>query len=265
MSNKRGSFIFPILILLTAQIGFGQTTERTVSIGGAEHDSKIYGVTIGMDVPTALEAVFLNAGRQPGQEKPDALKKEGKDQRDIRVVYKGLPNGELQIVFSAGKFVKEILLIYSQPPIADDLRLPFSSSIGSVNDTANRSSARGDGVQAPAVLDGSASIEEFGSSRSVGNDPLSAARVGNISRSQSDLLDGTRYDDRYTIGFTDNLKLQKIWWRDEKTVGEYSIRVAFIGNKLTAAGGKFVASIIQKTIAVKPGDESKFESAVNNH
>ena len=46
-----------------------------------EHESNVYGVTIGMDVPTALQTVFVNANRQPGQEKPDAKRNEGKDKR----------------------------------------------------------------------------------------------------------------------------------------------------------------------------------------
>lgn len=107
---------------------FGQVKED--SIGGKEHEMNIYGVQIGMDVPTALRAVFINADRKPGQEKPDAKKNEGKGGKDIRVVYKSLPEGELQIVFADGKYVKEIVLRYAQVKRVDDLRLPNSSSIG---------------------------------------------------------------------------------------------------------------------------------------
>jgi len=100
------------------------------SIGGREHDTNVLGVTIGMDVPTALKTVFVNADRKPGQEKPDAKRNEGKDGKDIRVLYKSLPEGELQIVFAEGKFVKEIVLIYRDVKRVTDLRLPNSSDIG---------------------------------------------------------------------------------------------------------------------------------------
>ncbi|MBA2737638.1 MAG: hypothetical protein H0U50_12730, partial [Pyrinomonadaceae bacterium] len=104
--------------------------EKAASIGGKEHEAEILGVKIGMNVPTALEAVFVNANRKAGQEKPDAQRKEGKDKKDIRVVYKDLPQGELQIVFADGKFVKEVALKYAKPPGIDDLRLPYTGFIG---------------------------------------------------------------------------------------------------------------------------------------
>ena len=104
--------------------------EQQKSIGGREHEDNILGVRIGMDVPTTLETVFRNAQRQPGQERPDAKKSEGKDKKDIRVLYKGLKVGDLEIVFANGQWVKEILLSYAGPIPIDDLRLPSSGDIG---------------------------------------------------------------------------------------------------------------------------------------
>lgn len=101
------------------------------SIGGAQHEDNILGVRIGMNVPTALENIFVNSGRKQGQEKPDAKRTEGKDNKDIRVLYKDLKEGEVQIVFANGQRVKEILLVYAAPRSIDDLRLPYSSDIGS--------------------------------------------------------------------------------------------------------------------------------------
>ena len=91
---------------------------------GSPHDPEIYGVRIGMDVPTALEAVFVNAKRQPGQEKPDALHNEGSDKR---VLYK-LKEGNLQIVFADGKWVREIQMEYVKPFMQDDLKLLDTSN-----------------------------------------------------------------------------------------------------------------------------------------
>jgi hypothetical protein len=99
------------------------------SIGGSQHEDNILGVRIGMDVPTALATIFEHSRRKQGQEKPDAKRNEGKENRDIRVLYKGLPEGEVQIVFANGKWVKEIVLVYAGPWPIDDLRLPYSSSI----------------------------------------------------------------------------------------------------------------------------------------
>lgn len=113
---------------------FGQTVSAeapaTQSIGGPQHEDNILGVKVGMDVPTALKTIFDNSGRKEGQEKPDAKRNEGKDNKDIRVLYKGLKEGEVQIVFAGGKRVKEILLVYAGPVPIDSLRLPASSSIG---------------------------------------------------------------------------------------------------------------------------------------
>jgi len=86
---------------------------------GSPHDPSIYGVKIGMNVPATLEAVFVNAKRQPGQEKPDALRNEGNDKR---VLYK-LKEGNLQIVFADGKWVREIQMEYATPLLQDELKL----------------------------------------------------------------------------------------------------------------------------------------------
>ena len=115
------------LLAITAQHVVAQ--EQPKSIGGKEHDDNVLGVRIGMDVPTALETVFRNANRKPGQEKPDAKRNEGESNRDVRVLYKGLKVGELQIVFANGQWVKEILLMYAGPIPVDTLRLPYSSDI----------------------------------------------------------------------------------------------------------------------------------------
>ena len=207
------AFCFVNVSQLTAQ----ETSDKTkkeekskkgeTSIGGKEHDAEIVGVKIGMDVPTALQAVFVNANRKPGEEKPDAQRKEGKDGKDIRVLYKNLPQGDLQIVFAYGKVVKEVLLNYAKPPNIADLRLPFTGDI----------------------------------------------RIA---------IDGDRFDDRYSVGFTDSQKLQRIWWRDEKTTAGYSIRVQFFSpNKIKDAGAKFVVTTVQKLLIVTPGDQAKFAKA----
>jgi hypothetical protein len=102
---------------------------------GPPHDPEIYGVRIGMDVPTALEAVFVNAKRQPGQEKPDALRSEGSDKR---VLYK-LKDGNLQIVFTEGKWVSEIQLEYAKPLFQDDLKLlDTSNTLGNAGGETRR-------------------------------------------------------------------------------------------------------------------------------
>lgn len=265
LNNKKsfGLFILiPVLALFSTVYPQDSIDGKSASIGGEEHDSSIYGVRIGMDVPTALQAVFVNAARAPGQEKPDAMRNEGKDKKDIRVLYKDLPKGELQIVFANGKIVREITLRYRQTPLVDDLRLPYTATIGSNDNTIFATSASQPGSESPAINDGSTGIIEFGNKKQNDIDKFSAKKVGNISRSQAELLDGARYDDRYSVGFTDNLKQQKIWWRDEKTVDDFKIRVAFIGKKITEAGAKFVASIVQKTISIAPDDESNFKKFV---
>jgi hypothetical protein len=109
---------------------FVAAQQQPKSIGGKEHNDDILGVRIGMDVPTALETVFRNANRKPGQEKPDVKRNEGEGNKDVRVLYKDLKVGNLQIVFANGQWVKEIFLAYAGPIPIDDLRLPYSSNIG---------------------------------------------------------------------------------------------------------------------------------------
>ncbi|MEP7037633.1 MAG: hypothetical protein ABI891_04765 [Acidobacteriota bacterium] len=181
--------------------------ESVKSIGGEEHESNIYGVKIGMDIPTALQAVFVNANRQPGQEKPDAMKKEGAGDKDVRVLYKNLPKGDLQIIFADGKYVREVVLSYKEKKGIDDLRLASSGDIGAASA-------------------------------------------------------GQRYDDRYTIGFVNSKKQEKLWWRDEKTSDDYEIRVSFLSGNILKDGTLWWQIIVQKDISVKPGDEKKFAKAV---
>ncbi len=176
------------------------------SIGGREHDAEILGVKIGMNVPTALEAVFVNANRQAGQERPDAQRKEGKDGKDVRVLYKNLPQGDLQIVFAEGKAVKEVVLKYANEQRTENLRLPANGGVGVASS-------------------------------------------------------GERFDDRYTIGFTDNKKQERLWWRDEKTEKGFRQRVAFTSGNLSKSGSVGQDSIVYKTISVMPGDENKFADA----
>lgn len=180
--------------------------QDTGSIGGKEHETAIYGVKIGMDVPTALEAVFVNAQRKPGQERPDGRRNEGKDNKDVRVVYKELPEGEMQIVFEKGTVVKEVVLRYSQVKRVSDLRLPNSSGIGEVTS-------------------------------------------------------GERFDDRYTIGFVDNKKQEKLWWRDEKTPAGYDVRLTFLSGNLTKDTTMWWQTIVQKALTVRKGDEERFREA----
>jgi len=99
---------------------------RAQTSAADEHAAEILGVRVGMDVPTALEAVFVNAKRKPGEERPDAKRNEGKD---VRAIYKKLAAGELQIVFAEGKWVKEIVLAYAAKPTYEELRLAPTSSM----------------------------------------------------------------------------------------------------------------------------------------
>lgn len=175
------------------------------SIGGREHDDNILGVKIGMTVPEALQAVFVNANRKPGQEKPDARRQEGQDKNDTRVLYNDLKVGKLQILFAAGKWVKEIVLDYSARPLYDELRL---------------------------------------------------APSGNIN----DAMGGQRYDDRYTIVFTEETvaKRQRIWYRDEKTALGVRERIEFISGRKPDDGTIEGKQIVRKVISISPGDEEKF-------
>jgi hypothetical protein len=202
-SNPYALAMLLILPLALSTFIVASDALQTQSIGGKEHEDNILGVRIGMDVPTALKTIFENSGRKPGQEKPDAKRNEGKDNKDIRVLYKGLKVGEVQIVFAAGKWVKEILLVYAGPRPIDALRLPYSSNIG--------------------------------------------AAIG-----------GQRYDDRYTVGYTDTNKLEQFWWRDENLPAGYRIRIGFISGKRTVGGAQGITTIARKLISVTPGDEEKF-------
>jgi len=197
----------PLLLPLTFVALLVAANASQESIGGKEHEDNILGVKIGMTVPDALQAVFVNAHRQPGQEKPDAMRHEGKDNKDIRVLYKGLKDGEVQIVFADGKWVKEILLVYAGPHSIDELRLPSTSNIGVA-------------------------------------------------------LGGERYDDRYTVGYTDANKLEQFWWRDESVQGGYRVRVGFISGKHTVGGAQGITTIARKIISITPGDGEKFLKAM---
>ncbi|HKG12595.1 MAG TPA: hypothetical protein VKB12_04630 [Pyrinomonadaceae bacterium] len=183
------------------------------SAAPGEHDAEVLGVRIGMDVPTALEAVFVNAKRKPGEERPDAKRTEGKD---VRVVYKKLAAGELQIVFAEGKWVKEIILTYAAKPYFADLHLAPTGSIAVVG-----------------IKDKLDSVIEYGG----------------------------RYDDRYSIGYTSDRKLERFWWRDEPTPAGYRVRVGFVSERLV--DGQLAAkTIARKTVGVTPGDEEKFQRAM---
>ena len=183
------------------------------SAAPGEHDAEVLGVRIGMDVPTALEAVFVNAKRKPGEERPDAKRTEGKD---VRVVYKKLAAGELQIVFAEGKWVKEVVLTYAAKPYFADLRLAPTGSIAVMG-----------------IKDKLDSVIEYGG----------------------------RYDDRYSIGYTSDRKLERYWWRDEATPGGYRVRVGFISERLAGNGQLAGKTIARKLVGVTPGDEEKFKSA----
>ena len=122
--------------LLTLCLALSAPANARAQTGApGEHDAEILGVRVGMDVPTALETVFVNAKRKPGEERPDAKRNEGKD---VRVIYRKLAAGELQIVFAEGKWVKEVVLNYSAPPTYEDLRLAPTGSMGGAgtSDTA---------------------------------------------------------------------------------------------------------------------------------
>ncbi|MBC7930921.1 MAG: hypothetical protein H7Z38_10210 [Rubrivivax sp.] len=183
----------------------------------SEHDTHILGVRPGMSVPDALKAVFEHTATAPAPQRPDGLKEEGKEKKDIRVVYKNLKEGELQIVFAGGKsgFVREVTLTYAKQPTVSDLRLPQTGSIASSGN----------------VLD-------------------------------SALNSGERYDNRYTIGFTDNRKTERFWWRDEQAKEGYSIRIGFVSGKLSSGGAMADSVIVRKVLMVKPGEEAKFWKAV---
>jgi hypothetical protein len=200
-----------LALCLTLNVAAGAQTAAP-----GEHDAEVLGVRIGMDVPTALEAVFVNAKRKPGEERPDAKRNEGSD---VRVLYKKLPQGELQIVFAEGKWVKEITLAYAAKPSFEDLRLAPTGSI---------------------------------------------AAVGTKDNLDSHMQAGARYDDRYTIGYTSDRKLERFWWRDDKTDAGYRVRVGFVSERLASDGALANKTIARKLVSVTPGDEEKFKSAMSS-
>jgi hypothetical protein len=244
----------------SAQTKDDKKTMEIKSVGGKEHESNILGVTIGMDVQTALESVFLNANLSEGQEKPNAKRNEGKDNRDVRVVYKNLKQGELQIVFADGKFVKEMILVYANKPLLDDLRLPFTGSLGNSSSLTTSSTValtppnaeRGELSTNTSVLDGTREIDGF-----------NATNLANTDRRRGEALDGTRYDDRYSIAFTDNQKLQRLWWREEKATQNFKIRIQFISEKNTNPGAKQVVKILQKAIFLDGDNEKLFRKQLD--
>ena len=76
-------------------------------------------------------------------------------------------------------------------------------------------------------------------------------------------MDGTRFDDRYSVAFVDNQRLQRIWFRDDKLKEGYRIRIEFISEKKTKAGASFVARAAQKVVLLLPEDEMAFRRAFN--
>jgi hypothetical protein len=132
----------PALALCLSLVACAAAVAQGQPAAPGEHDPEILGVRVGMDVSVALEAVFVNAKRKPGEERPDAKRSEGKD---VRVVYKKLPQGELQVLFAEGKWVKEIVLSYAAKPSYEELRLAPTGSMGGAgtSDTADGSLVMG--------------------------------------------------------------------------------------------------------------------------
>ncbi len=119
-----------ILIGLALIPALSASSRPASQTADSPHDTGIFGVRLGMDVPTALRTVWENArGSAPGKEKPDAKKSEGKN---TRVLYK-LEGGNLQIVFADNKWVSEVQLEYAKPLLQDDLKL--LDSTGTYNNT----------------------------------------------------------------------------------------------------------------------------------
>ncbi len=113
--------------------------ERRKTNSPSEHDNQILGVRIGMNVSDALKAVFEHTATMPAPQKPDALRKEDKNSADIRVIYKNLKEGEIQIVFAGGNtgVVREVMLTYAKHPTVSDLHLPLTGSISASGDVLN--------------------------------------------------------------------------------------------------------------------------------
>ena len=211
--KKENSIVVPHILatfLLTCVgcTAFAQV-DQVRSIGGKEHEDNILGVRIGMSVSEALEAVFVGARRLQGQEKPDAMRHEGKDNKDVRVVYNNLKVGKLQIMFAQGKWVKEINLEYAERPLSDDLRLAPSGSINNV-------------------------------------------------------MGGQRYDDRYTIGYTEEAeaKRQRIWYRDQRDASGFRERIQFLSGRNPDTDRIEGKQVVRKLIFITPGDEEKFLKAM---
>jgi hypothetical protein len=198
-----------LFLLVGPALTVGSVAQQTKSIGGREHDDNILGVKIGMPLTEALQAVFVNASRPPGQEKPDAMRHEGADKKDIRVLYNDLKLGKLQIVFGDGKWVKEVVLDYASRLLYDELRLAPNGNLG-------------------------------------------------------DAMGGERYDDRYTIAFTEEpaAKRQRIWYRDDKTPLGFRERIQFISGRKPDDGTIEGKQIVRKVISITPGDEEKFFKAM---
>lgn len=72
---------------------------------------------------------------------------------------------------------------------------------------------------------------------------------------------GERFDDRYSIGFVDSKKQEKLWWRDVETDG-YEVRLAFKSGNSLKDGQLWWQTVSQKGITVAPGSEKDFEKAV---
>ena len=207
--------LLPLLLLLPLALSAATARAQAQAAAPSEHDDSVLGVRVGMDVAGALEAVFVNAKRKPGEERPDAKRSEG---RDVRVVYRKLPQGELQIVFAEGKWVKEIVLAYAARPKFDELRLAPTGSI---------------------------------------------AGAGTNDRAENQLQMGKQYDDRYSIGYTSERKLERYWWRDDRADGGFRVRVGFVSDKLTSGGGGQASqTIARKIVGVTPGDEAAFLKAM---
>jgi len=197
--------LFIALFAFSLQPILAQEVHRSIM---QKHDDNILGVKLGMDVESSLKSVFENGNRHPGQEKPDAMRHEGKGGKDIRVVYNDLKVGKLQIVFADGKWVKEVTLEYAQRPTYDDLRLPPN---------------------------------------------------GNIYNA----INGQRYDDRYTIGYTEEseAKRQRIWYRDDKTSYGFRERIQFISGRRPDNSQMEGRQIVRKSINITPGDDDRFNKA----
>jgi hypothetical protein len=91
-------------------------------------------------------------------------------------------------------------------------------------------------------------------------DELRLAPSGNIG----DALGGQRYDDRYTIVFTEEpaAKRQRIWYREETLSQGFRERVQFISARKPDDGTVEGKQIVRKVIALVPADEDKFLSAM---